>query len=283
MQRFTRPLEPPDFEDVVKDCREEVRKYFASKARNKTVEEGKIEFKAKWKDYKPYFAAAQEGKCGYCEMRVTGGQFGDVEHFYPKGEIWELGVDPKTWGTEETWSSSVKGRERTVLCTQGYWWLAYDWSNYLLSCAICNEAWKLSYFPVKNIPRKTPPHKKLKEHVLLLNPFDETLDPTEHLHFDAIGQIQAKDGSVYGFETIRTCGLDRENLRKDREEKAVRAYFLVGEILKSENSARVSEYLKEIRSMGKEKNNHSGMVRAIFNQYSGVKWEDIDRILGPEV
>ncbi|MEI3776264.1 hypothetical protein [Pectobacterium brasiliense] len=54
-----------------------------------------------------------DGKCAYCETRLSGDI--EVEHFRPKGMV-----------TEEPLHS-------------GYWWLAHSWLNLLPSCIPCNQ------------------------------------------------------------------------------------------------------------------------------------------------
>ncbi len=240
-----------------------------------SAEAVKDPFVAKWKDYKTTFAEAQSGKCGYCEMMVIGGQPGDVEHYYPKGEVWKLKADPDSWGKEKKWASTIEGRERDVISQTGYWWRAYDWSNYLLACAVCNQYWKLSYFPVQDDPRRLPPDDQVEEIPLLLNPFDSKLNPADHLRFDELGQIEAKDKSSFGYETIRTCGLDRESLRRSRSEKAQRAHSLAQDLNKTQDAATIDRILKDFHSMGQDQHVHSGMVRAIFTELCGLTWAEL--------
>jgi hypothetical protein len=277
MQSFTRPEEPPRFKAKVKSEKARISRHFASK--DISANGTKPAFPSKWAEFKAEFAKAQHGKCGYCEMRVIGGQNGDVEHFYPKGEVWHLHPDPQRWGREKDWASTVVGRERIVFCDQGYWWLAYDWSNYLLSCAVCNEYWKLSYFPVGNDPRNRPPVKGKPENALLLNPFDKKENPTKHLRFDNLGQIKPKNGSVHGFETIRTCGLDRESLRFARMEKAMSSYFLLARLFKTDDAEEISQILCDFFKLGDDRFVHSGMVQSIFEDYSGMSWADLEKII----
>ncbi|MEZ5716002.1 MAG: hypothetical protein R3D85_13040 [Paracoccaceae bacterium] len=77
-----------------------------------------------WKDSKPQMIVESSGKCAYCESAVTATYHGDVEHFRPK---------------------SV------------YWWLAYVYDNYLLSCAICNQTFKGDRFALAGTPMPAPP------------------------------------------------------------------------------------------------------------------------------
>lgn len=59
------------------------------------------------------------GKCAYCESPVSGSSQTDIEHYRPKGGVTEAakaGIDHP-----------------------GYWWLAMDWNNLVLSCMHCNQ------------------------------------------------------------------------------------------------------------------------------------------------
>jgi hypothetical protein len=60
--------------------------------------------------------------CAYCQCKLPRNDRGDVEHFRPK------------WGEDGQ--------------TQSYWWLAYEFSNYLLACRRCNSARKGTKFPL---------------------------------------------------------------------------------------------------------------------------------------
>lgn len=73
-------------------------------------------------------------KCAYCETRVMHAQPGDVEHFRPKSA-----VNTKLKGIANL-SKNVKvpPAEKEEI-KPGYYWLAADWNNLLLSCNTCNR------------------------------------------------------------------------------------------------------------------------------------------------
>lgn len=85
-----------------------------------------------WSDLKPVFTKIFGEKCWYSECDLTG-SYGDIDHFRPK-------------------SHSKDENESTIL-NEGYWWLAYDYNNYRLSCEKCNRPYgdggKTDYFPLK--------------------------------------------------------------------------------------------------------------------------------------
>jgi hypothetical protein len=164
-----------------------------------------------WQDFKKHFLVRLK-RCAYCEGRYIAGEFGDAEHYRPKGEVTE----------------GRKGIEHP-----GYFWLAYEWHNLLLSCKKCNSSHadydsseppkghpgKLCEFPVRaaRITRPSGDPEKwidelLAEEPLLLNPYFD--DPCDH--FEAV-----KDGWLWhkterGKATIEVCHLNRQELREER-------------------------------------------------------------------
>ncbi|MCP4686453.1 MAG: hypothetical protein GY859_00280 [Desulfobacterales bacterium] len=101
---------------------------------------------------------AQHGKvCAYCGRHLPGNDRGDVEHFRPKGNVAE---DPEHGG---------------------YWWLAYDLTNYLLSCSLCNRNRKKDRFPLRPRARHIRFENRVRlsrEARILLDP---AIDPVEQL------------------------------------------------------------------------------------------------------
>jgi uncharacterized protein (TIGR02646 family) len=68
---------------------------------------------------------AAHGKvCAYCGCHLPRNDRGDVDHFRPKN----LRDDPSH---------------------DGYWWLAYEFDNYRLSCSTCNSSRKSDRFPLR--------------------------------------------------------------------------------------------------------------------------------------
>ncbi|HXQ37051.1 MAG TPA: hypothetical protein VN843_23780 [Anaerolineales bacterium] len=231
-----------------------------------------VKFKDAWKRYKDLFSYAQFEKCGFCESNITKSGYGDVEHYYPKAEVWEL-------------SDADGKRVKRVLSTLGYWWLAYDWKNYLFACPKCNQKFKGSYFPVKQKARRLPPNERPtkkfpKETPLLLNPYGR-VDPGKHLQLEGTGVVTRKNHSLYGYETIRICGLNRIELIRAREGIALRALELVQSLAKRGNSRNLS-VLKDIYLLGCDSAEHVGMVREFFKD-SGLSWETLVRLYAQEI
>lgn len=71
-----------------------------------------------WGLLKNWLAKASEDKCWYCEAKSPRAPF-DVDHFRPKLGVTVDGVKLAAHG--------------------GYYWLAYEWWNFRLSCQRCNR------------------------------------------------------------------------------------------------------------------------------------------------
>lgn len=92
--------------------------------RIKRCEKENHEFRSyRWKPAKEQLLAETRDKCAYCEAPTSVVAFGDVEHYRPK---------------------SI------------YWWLAYCYDNYLVSCQICNQRFKKDNFPIQNRRMRAP-------------------------------------------------------------------------------------------------------------------------------
>ena len=85
---------------------------------------GKLRLQARrWKSVKDQLKKETNHKCAYCEAPTSLVAYGDVEHYRPKSE---------------------------------YWWLAYCYENYLVSCRLCNQKFKKAKFPVSGTPLPRP-------------------------------------------------------------------------------------------------------------------------------
>jgi uncharacterized protein (TIGR02646 family) len=158
------------------------------------------------KTVKDALKLAQHNKCCFCESNVTAFAHGDVEHFRPK--------------------AGYQQRRTDVLGRPGYYWLAYEWSNLLFSCQICNQAHKKNFFPLANPTRRAKSHADdvKREKALLIDPAAENPE-------DFIGFRQeiafARNGNRRGKATIDIVGLNRPDLCEQRRELLVQVRLLV--------------------------------------------------------
>jgi uncharacterized protein (TIGR02646 family) len=124
-----------------------------------------------WADLKPWLSGFSNNKCWFSESRDSFSHF-DVEHFRPKGAARELD------GT---------------LRENGYWWLAFDWTNFRL-CGNVGNRKKGAFFPLKTgTHHATATNRNVDDEIPYL------LDPTRPddpllLCFDDNGDVRPLPG-----------------------------------------------------------------------------------------
>lgn len=157
--------------------------------------------------------AAQHGKCCFCESKV--GMDGDVEHYRPKA------------GSCQGMRQSIEG--------PGYYWLAYEWTNLLLCCSICNQRFKRNLFPLANARRRVRSHhaNTSAEEPLFINP-SET-DPEALIGFRQEIPFAVND-DARAKATIAALGLDREILNERRRDR-LDALRTMHELVEMEDAA----------------------------------------------
>ncbi|NOX96421.1 MAG: hypothetical protein GXP04_15415 [Alphaproteobacteria bacterium] len=142
-----------------------------------------------------------DGKCCYCERRRDIKIERDVEHYRPKKAV-----------TEAT-------------SHKGYWWLAYDWSNLLISCKTCNTMFKGNKFPIVSEANRVSEEGDVNgEDPLVLNPAIE--DPEPYISY--LYERSGREWTAFpiacpthhperGVATIKVAGLDRTGLMGSNE------------------------------------------------------------------
>ncbi|MBK9033985.1 MAG: hypothetical protein IPL61_22410 [Myxococcales bacterium] len=271
MIRFTRPAKPPGFAKGAPRLR--AKGPFAD---------------AVWKVHKTAFSQAQHGKCGYCETYVAGTQDADVEHYAPKGEVGDIDDDPSTWGAErQPFVANLRPRSRTPVprSVTGYWWRAYDWTNYLFACAVCNQKYKGTVFPLTPTPPKRwkPTRRDRTHQPLLLNCYDDDA-PWRHLEVSPLtGDVTGK--TRRGTATIATCGLHRDTLRVDRQRYGAKANLLLDEILSRQANARSrANAWRDLVALGAPAAPFAGAVRCIAEAgLAPLQWREIEATVRPQL
>ena len=142
---------------------------------------------------------AQHDKCCYCESRLEVTSRKEVEHFRPKGAV-----------------QQEPGQE---IMYPGYYWLAYSWSNLLMSCNVCNSTHKRSLFPLVGHAARARSHRDNLdgERPLFIDPTRE--DPRRHIRFRGPAVVAA---TQRGHATIQGLGLRRSALEEARRERLAR-------------------------------------------------------------
>lgn len=137
--------------------------------------------------------AMQHGKCAYCEGDFRAFSYGDTEH-----------QRPKAYSQQNVGAPTIR---------PGYYWLAYDWSNLVLSCERCNRSRKRNLFPLGNPgARAMTPEAVANEEPLLLDPTGE-VDPRTQIRFE---NGVPTGLSEIGWTTIECLNLDRIELNGHR-------------------------------------------------------------------
>jgi hypothetical protein len=158
--------------------------------------------------------------CAFCEKRV--GIVDDIEHFRAKHEISIL-------------DSTLK---KQIIDHQGYYWLGFEWSNFLLACRVCNLE-KTTLFPISGTRASAPTvdftdklsldaffqkchirsAELIAEEPLLLHPVLD--NPDDYLIFEMDGTVIAKNNNIRGVTSISVYGLSNEEknilLIRDRQ------------------------------------------------------------------
>jgi hypothetical protein len=241
-----------------------------------------------WGDLKDDLAALYKRKCWITEEFVT--EYGCMEHFRPKGRV-EFVKDTKNAKTNK---QKVLTLIQKVLPTfqeleqphGGYWWLAYDYSNYLFANQVVNTTHKQNFFPLRNtsFQASSSTDNHHMEETFLLNPTNPN-DP-KLLDFNYLGEAQplytaraAQDANkVWEFEraavSIVIYGLNEKdgliNSRRARwtacEQKIKKADKKLSTYIhnrKDIHAARdFAELVAEIKELIHEKSDFSAVAKA---------------------
>lgn len=200
------------------------------------------------KSVKDALLKAQHRKCCYCESKFLSASYGAVEHFRPK-----RAVKQKHGQSEEY---------------PGYYWLAYDWDNLLVSCERCNSSHKGKLFPLTDQKRRAQNHHEdiKREQPLFVNPARE--DPRRHIRFR--GET-AQFITKMGRETIQGIGLRRSDLEEARRErlaqlKRLRSIVELGKSLTNQKMRALAVQAQEfLKSAVRPEAEYSAMAQDFFD------------------
>lgn len=188
---------------------------------------------------------AQHDKCAYCETPFVR-DYGQVEHYRPKA------------GWKQTRNDDLN--------RPGYFWLAYQWTNFCVSCAMCNDGGhKNNLFPLADpfIRASSRKPSTQAETPLLLNPFDDL--PELHITWNrdvplAINQNQR------GLESINTFGLDRdERLIDARRSHLSQIEVMLAAVESGELTCRSkASFVAVLRNSLEDSAPYAAMIRTAF-------------------
>lgn len=203
------------------------------------------------KKVKEALSAAQDNKCCFCESKIGHIAYGDVEHYRPKAG-WVQDEEP--------------------LNKPGYYWLAYEWDNLLLSCEKCNQLFKKNYFPLANNERAMSHYDAVDVEVpLFIHPAKE--DAEAFITFEEEMPVEV-DGNERGYQTIKKLGLDRELLNEQRRKDLTKIKTLYNLAKGLHNEYPESELKKEaytaiekiFKESKQDSTEYASMLRAFFRK-----------------
>ena len=142
---------------------------------------------AKWTDIKSILEETYGEKCWYSECEIRG-EDGQIDHFRPKNKS--------------------QAEDKTVILEDGYWWLAYDYLNYRLSCLKSNQlrnpGGKGDFFPLREGTSPANFGESTDSNVLL-DPCDR--DDVNLIDCDDEGKIFALSSDIYNKKRVRVSNL----------------------------------------------------------------------------
>lgn len=211
-----------------------------------------------WKLLKGWLSELSYGNCWYCEAK-TERATSDVDHYRPKAGITIY---------------------RNPIIHDGYYWLAYDWSNYRFSCQRCNRPekdddkvlrGKANEFPLcdESLRNSTPTSSNI-ERPVLLDPCRRA-DTKELAHLiNGFIEPAKKKGSISHERARYTCetlGLNNFGVPQKKREgfEPIRLLIeLVG------NQELVVQLLQ--KKLNPEKTEYPSFYRAAISTYRDYDW-----------
>ncbi len=192
-------------------------------------------------------------KCSYCESFTSSPE---IEHYRPKKQ--------------------VKGIARKD--HNGYYWLAYEWSNLLLACHDCNRnGVKGNHFPIEGVrvfepnlengkidvsANKFESDYLQKEQALFLNPEAENFNPFRYFKFDKTGLFEPNpDEGTYEYRQAKTT-IDIVDFNGDR---------LYSNVRKKQISAIFSDLKNAFKLVLEKEVSKEGFKKMVFHELDKIK------------
>lgn len=214
--------------------------------------------------------AWSRAKCVWCEQLRERKRELDVEHYRPKVCVTEWQETPQLIANEPPQERNERG---------GYWWLAFAWNNFALSCKTCNQGWKRNLFPVRaSRSADVKEGDETRDAPLLLDP-SVPFRVADHFRWTPGGIIEPV--SDQGFATIVTCGLNRRDLLERRAQVAQNVLDHRGELIKALRGDRADrpEVLRRekraLAALGSITAEFTGMVRWLVEEGLKRSWSDL--------
>ncbi len=197
---------------------------------------------------------AQHDKCCYCESKFRANSPGAVEHFRPK--------------------RAVKSGLGASMVYPGYYWLAYDWNNLLVSCETCNTSHKGSLFPlVDEDARARCHHDDVDgETPVLVDPASE--NPVQHMLFRRAEIVHLSDRGRRNIECLGLRRAELEEARATRLEPLATLLEFLHDVTPDSSgagpAAHVDKARKQLRESIRPEAEFSAMMRDFLSSHAGT-------------
>lgn len=230
---------------------------------SKNTQEQRSDFlskKASWGRLKSWLSGLSKNKCWYCESNSRRSPF-DVDHFRPK-----LGV-------------TVDGQP--LPSGFGYYWLAYEWWNFRLSCQRCNRPEKIdkntrrgkwNEFPIEREETRCSPIS-----ITVEQETPRFLDPCVKSDCDLLaygidGEVRpASPAGTWDHEraryTIEQLGFNDWNVPEDRKKAWQTLSLVIEHAPQPAAEGCVSQYLGEDQE-------YSTFFRSVVGTHRDKQWVD---------
>lgn len=212
-----------------------------------------------WGELKDFLLSISHNKCWYSEAKDSFNH-PHVDHFRPKKIA--LGIDKKDEG--------------------GYWWLAFDWTNYRFSGGVGNVR-KSDKFPVKSNKAIYPNTDIDDEIIYFLDPCEE--EDVLKLTFNNDGEVIPIDTCGWDYEratyTIENLNLNFKLLKERRKDVWLKCNIIILEtqdlMMKNKitpsnkRSGQIKEKLKQLMEFVKPSAEYSATAKTCLIS-SGFSW-----------
>jgi hypothetical protein len=208
---------------------------------------------AHWGKLKDWLMALSDGKCWFTDT-TNNGSYYDVEHFRPKAE-----------------AKAIDGTAR-----DGYWWLAFDYTNYRLAGSVPNTK-KGGWFPLCDgtLVSTSAVRCEASEMPYLLDP----ISPTDHalLAFD-------EEGNATPTPSPDEWSTPQGQWEKDRAKESITRYKLnEHDILPAKRRELLKELTGFINDYLNAKTSFHPMRNPVPKATMEAAAENIERITQPTV
>lgn len=157
----------------------------------------------------------------------------------------------------------------------GYWWLAYDYLNYRLSCEVCNrpsgEGGKKDIFPLKQDILPSEPFAENEVDYLLIDPCE--YNDTKLIGFDENGAIIALSSDTWERTRVNVSravyNWDHFNAARKRVRLQCRTALMAFDLAYENGSDRMLDAIEGISCLVDDKTPYASFAK----QYIALKIE----------